>query len=131
MDLDKLTIYATNGVPTTSSNTFENCSIKAIYVDADLVNKYKSASNWSQYKEVIYPIGTDVVAGTFTLESTLIETWTTGENRETVAIGKIHVTGKLQDKAVTFDGVSPVGVTLTHQNTDTEYNVMNFEFIFI
>lgn len=123
MDLDKLTIYATEKVPSTSSNTFENCSIKAIYVDANLVNSYKSANNWKTYKDVIYPIEKDVVVGTFTVAANLTKKY--NDDNEVYQIVEIEVTGKAGETFAADE--LPTGWTLTHAD-GTSY-AMNLEFI--
>ena len=54
------TIYMGTGLSTVAtmahSNTLLDCSaLQSIYVPASLVDKYKSATNWSYYSSIIYP----------------------------------------------------------------------------
>lgn len=121
MNLESLTIIATgNSAPSTSSATFENCTIGVIYVDESMVDKYKSASRWQNYN--IQPIKNIVVAGTFTLKANL--TKQKNAEDEVVQIVEIEVTGAADETFAT--DVPPTGWTLTHAN-GTKYE-MNLEF---
>ena len=56
------TIYMGTGLSTVASmaqsNALLDCSaLQSIYVPASLVDKYKSATNWSYYSSIIYPFG--------------------------------------------------------------------------
>lgn len=42
--------------PLISSTTFERTGLSAIYVPSESVNRYKTASEWSNYSSIIYPI---------------------------------------------------------------------------
>ena len=120
MSLDKLVIYAENGVPSTSSNTFENCDIKAVYVDADLVNNYKSANRWKDYE--IYPISEIQVAGSFKVVAEL--TKTLNDENEVAQIVELEVGGTNNETFKTDE--LPKGWTFTYQD-GTEYQMtLNF-----
>lgn len=122
MNLESLTIFATgNSAPSTSSATFDNCSIGVIYVDESMVSKYKSASRWKNYD--IQPIKNIVVAGTFTLKANL--TMYKNSDNEVYQIAEIQVTGNEGETFAT--DVLPTGWTLTHAETSTSYK-MNLEF---
>ena len=115
MNLDKLVVYAENDVPDVSYNTFDNCKITAIYVDADLVDDYKRADYWKNYK--IYPIEDIEVAGSFEVVAEL--TKTLNDENEVAQIVELKVTGA---KGETFADEIPTGWTFTHQN-GTEYEM--------
>ena len=53
-ELETISIYPINSVPTLGNNAFANCpNLAHIYVDADKVNSFKTSSGWSNYASII------------------------------------------------------------------------------
>ena len=63
-NLETLVIGGKSVVPNNSTNNFQGTKIASnngyIYVPFSLVNEYKSATNWSAYASIIFPIGGSV-----------------------------------------------------------------------
>lgn len=129
MNLESLTIFATSttsttinySAPSTSSDTFENCSIGVIYVDESMVDKYKEASGWKEYP--IEPIKNVVVAGTFTLNANL--TLYKNDKNEVYQIAEIQVTGK-EGETFATDSL-PTGWTLTYEDGTSYEPILKFK----
>lgn len=123
MNLESLTIFATDdySAPSTSSATFENCSIGVIYVDESMVDKYKSASRWNDYK--IEPIKNIVVAGTFTVAAKLTKNY--NAQNKVYQIAEIEVTGAAGETFAT--DVLPTGWKLTYEGGTSYEPILEFK----
>ena len=122
MNLESLTIFATgNSAPSTSSATFENCTIGVIYVDESMVSKYESTSRWNNYK--IDAIKNIVVAGTFTLKANL--TMHKNLDNEVYQIAEIEVTGAAGETFAT--DVLPTGWKLTYEDGTSYEPILEFK----
>lgn len=122
MNLESLTIFATgNSAPSTSSATFDNCTIGVIYVDESMVEKYEAASRWTNY--TIEPIKNIVVAGTFTLKANL--TKQKNPDNEVYQIAEIEVTGAEGETFAT--DVLPTGWKLTYEDGTSYEPILGFK----
>ena len=54
--LKELTINTRNICTLFNTNAFQNTSLEKIYVPSQLVNSYKSATNWYDYRNIIQAI---------------------------------------------------------------------------